>query len=97
MLNWKQYLSKDHETISGILLQNLWFNNHIIIDTSIANFTKFPHKKINFVDQLVNEFYQFKKYQTLKDEYYLNTDMYFQWAQLIHVIPRYGKTKLNKT
>ena len=97
MLNWKHYLSKDHETISGILLQNLWFNNHIIIDNSIVKFTKFSPKKINFIGQLVNEFCQFKKWQTLKDEYHLNKDIYFQWAQQIHSIPRYGKTKLNKT
>ena len=96
MLNWKQYLSKDHETISGILLQNLWFNNYIILDNSVVKFTRFSHKEINFVDQLVNEFCQFKKWQTLKDEYHLNNDMYFQWAQLIHAIPRYGKIKLNK-
>ena len=48
------------------------------------------------MDQLVNEFCQFKKWQTLKDEYHLNNDMYFQWAQIIHAIPRYGKTKLSK-
>ena len=61
LLNWKQYLSTDPETISGILSQNLWFNKHIIIDNSFVNFTKFSQKNINFLDQLVSESCQFKK------------------------------------
>ena len=44
LLNWKQYLSTDPETISGILSQNLWFNKHIITDNPIVNFTKFSQK-----------------------------------------------------
>ena len=46
LLNWKQYLSTDPETISGILSQNLWFNKHIIISNYIVNFTKFSQKNI---------------------------------------------------
>ena len=97
LLNWKQYLSTDPETISGILSQNLWFNKHRIIDNTIVNFTKFSHKNINFVDQLLNESCQFKKWQTLKDEYHLdNNMMYFQWAQLIHAMPQMWKNKIKQ-
>ena len=97
MLNWKQYLSTDPETISGILSQNLWFNKHRIIDNTIVNFTKFSHENINFVDQLLNESCQFKKWQTLKDEYHLdNNMMYFQWAQLIHAMPQMWKNKIKQ-
>ena len=92
--NWKQYLSTDPETISGILSQNLWFNKDIIIDNSIV--TKFSQKNISFVDQLVNESCQVKKWRTLKDEYHLGNDMYFQWAQLIHAISHIWNDKLNK-
>ena len=88
LLNSSQYLSTDPENISGILSQNLWFNKHIIIDNSTVNFTKFSQKNINFVDQLVKESCQFKKWQTLEDEYNLDNDMYFQWSQLIHAIPQ---------
>ena len=84
MLNWEQYLSTDPETISGILSQNPWFNKHIITDNSTV-------KHINFIDQLVNESCQFKKWKTLKDEYHLDNDMYFQWAQLIQAIPQIWK------
>ena len=96
MLNCKQYLTTDPETTSDIFSQNLWFNKHIIIDKSTVNFTKFLQKNNNFVDQLVNKSYQFKKWETLKYEYHLDNDMYFQWAQLTTQYPRYGKTKLNK-
>ena len=44
LLNWKQYLSTDPETTSGILSQNLWFNKHIIIDNFTVNFTKNSQK-----------------------------------------------------
>ena len=60
LLNWKQYLLTDPETISGILSQNRWFNKHIVIDNSIVNFTKFSQKNINLVDQLVNGSCQLK-------------------------------------
>ena len=96
MLNWKQYLQADPETISGILSHNLWFNKDIIIHNSIANFQKFSLKNINFVDQLENESCQFKKWQTLKDEYHLDNDIYFQWVQLIHAIPQIWKNKIKQ-
>ena len=96
MLSWKQHPSTDPETISDILSQNLWFNRLIIIDKSTVNFTKFSQKNIDFVDQLVNESCQFKKWQTLKDEYHLDNGMYFQWAQLIHAIPQILKNKIKQ-
>ena len=43
-LNWKQYLSTDPETLSGILSQNSLLNKHIVIDNSIVNFTKLSQK-----------------------------------------------------
>ena len=94
MLNWKQYLSTDPETISGILSQNLRFNKVIIIDNFTVNLTKFSQKKISLVDQLVNESCQFKKWQTLKDEYHLDNDMYLKWAQLIHAITQISKNNI---
>ena len=96
LLNWKQYLSTYSETISDILSQNLWLNKNIIIDNCIVNFTKFSQKNINFVDQLVNESCQLKKWQKLKDHYHLDNDMYFQWAQLIHAIPQIRKNKIKQ-
>ena len=74
LLYWKQYLSTDPETISGIL----WFNKHIDI-ALLLTLSSFHKKNINFVEQLI-------KWQTLKDEYHLDNDMYFQWAQLLDMI-----------
>ena len=45
LLNWKQHLSTDPETISVILSQNIRFNKHIIIDNYVVYFTKFSQKK----------------------------------------------------
>ena len=81
LLNWKQYLSTDPETISGIL----WFNKHIDI-ALLLTLSSFHKKNVNFVEQLINESCQFEKWQTLKDEYHLDNDMYFQWAQLLDMI-----------
>ena len=54
------------------------------------------HGEFINLDQLVNEFCQFKKWETLKDEHHLDNDMYFQWAQLIHAIPQIRKDKLKQ-
>ena len=75
LLNWKQYLSTDPETISGILSQNLWFNKHM--DNSIANPTKFSQNYISFIEQQVKEPCQWKRRQTWKDEYQLDNDNVF--------------------
>ena len=32
----------------------------------------------------------------LKDDYHLDNDMYFQWAQLIHAIPQILKNKIKQ-
>ena len=45
LLNWKQHLSTDPETITVIISQNIRFNKHIIIDNYIVYFTKFSLKK----------------------------------------------------
>ena len=97
LLNWKQYLSTDSETISDILSQNLWLNKNLIIDNCTVNFTKFSQKNISFVDQLVNESCQLKKWQKLKDRYHLDNDMYFQWAQFIHAVPQIRKNKIKQS
>ena len=48
------------------------------------------------MDQLVNESCQFKKWQTLKDAYHLNNDVYFQRAQLMHAILQKWKNKIKQ-
>ena len=77
-------------------LKNLWFNKLIIIGNAIVNFTKLSQKKNQFLEQLVNESCQFRKWQTLKDEYHLGNDMYFHWTQWIQASPQVWK-KQNKT
>ena len=47
----------------------------------------------NFVDQLVNKSYQFKKWETLKDKYHLDNDMYFQFS---NAIPQIWKNKFKQ-
>ena len=62
----------------------------------MVNFTNFSQKIISFIDQLVNESCQFKKWQMLEGEYHLDNDMYFQWAQLLHAIPQIWKNKIKQ-
>ena len=81
--NSKKYFSTNPQTPSCILSQYLWFNKFIIADNSYVNFTNFSNKNINFVSDLVNENYNFKICETLKNEYHLDNKWYFQWMQLI--------------
>ena len=47
------------------------------------------------MSDLVNENYNFKSWETLKNEYHLDNKSYFQWIQLIHAIPLIRKRKIN--
>ena len=53
----------------------------------IFNFTKVS---------LGNESSRCKKWQTLKDGHHFDNDMHFQWAQLIHAIPKTWKNKVKQ-
>ena len=96
LLNWKQYLLTDPETISGILSENQWLSKHMgKYNSHILN--KISQKNINFVNQLLIKSCQFKKWQTLKDKYHLENDNIFNRFSYYMEYPRLGKTKLNKT
>ena len=44
----------------------------------MSNFKTFQQKSINFVSDLVNENYNFKSWETLKNDYHLDNKLYFQ-------------------
>ena len=93
--NWKRYFSTNQETPSRILSQYLWFNKFIMVDNSYVDFTDFSNKNVNFVKDLVNENCNFKSWETLKSEYFLDNKLYFQWMQLIRTIPLIWKQNIN--
>ena len=98
--NWKKYFSTNPETPPCILSQYLWFDKFINVDNSYVNFTNFLNENIKFVSDLVNENCNFKSWETLKDEYHVDSKLYFQWLyfqwmQFIHAIPLIWKQKIN--
>ena len=58
-----------------------------MVGNCYVKFNNFLTKTINFVSDLVNENYNFKSWETLKNQYDLDKKIYFQWMQLIHTIP----------
>ena len=90
-------MSTNPETLSYsiILSQYVWFDKFIIVDNSYVNLANFLTKNINFVSDLVNQNYNFKSWETLKNEYHLDNKLYFQWMQLINAIPPIWKQKIN--
>ena len=44
----------------------------------MSNLKTFQQKSINFVSDLVNENYNFKSWETLKNDYHLDNKLYFQ-------------------
>ena len=80
---------------SNLLFNIITSNKFIIVDDSYVNFTKFLTKNINFVSDLVNENCNFKSWKNLKNEYHSDNKLYFQWMQLIQVIPLIWKQKIN--
>ena len=47
------------------------------------------------MSDLVNEYYNFRSWETLKNKYYLDSKLYFQWMRLIHAIPLIWRQKVN--
>ena len=44
----------------------------------MSSLKTFQQKSINFVSDLVNENYNFKSWETLKNDYHLDNKLYFQ-------------------
>ena len=74
---------------SCILNQVLWFNKFIQINRKPVFYKKLSLNNINFVMQLVDRNRVFKNWDTLKREYDLQNNLYFQIdaMQLISAIP----------
>ena len=47
-ISWSQYLSTSPETLSLVLSQFLWYNNHIKIEDVVIHIEKFSKKNVNF-------------------------------------------------
>ena len=86
-LNWKKFFHVNPCVPSCILNQVLWFNKFIQINRKPVFYKKFSSNNINFLMQLVDRNGVFKNWNTLKHEYDLQNNLYFQWMQLISAIP----------
>ena len=91
-LNWKNFFYVNPCVPSCILNQVLWFNKFIQINRKPVFYKKFSLNNINFLMQLVDRNGSFKNWNTVKHEYDLQNNLYFQWMPY-HLI---GKISLNK-
>ena len=86
-LNWKNFFYVNPCVPSCILNQVLWFNKFIQINRKPVFYKKFSLNNINFLMQLVDRNGSFKNWHTVKHEYDLQNNLYFQWMQLVNAIP----------
>ena len=86
-LNWKKFFYVNPCVPSCILNQVLWFNKVIQINRKPVFYKKFSLNNINFLMQLVDNYGSFKNWHTVKHEYDLQNNLYFQWMQLVNAIP----------
>ena len=63
----------------------MYFNKYIKIEGTALHFPKFLNKDINFISQLF-ESSRIIWWVDLRDRYKLINDMFFQWAQLKHIL-----------
>ena len=86
-LDWKKIFFVNPCVPSCIQNLVLWFNKFIQINRKPAFYKKFSLNNINFLMQLVDRNGFFKNWHTVKHEYDLQNNLYFQWMQLINAIP----------
>ena len=86
-LKWKIFFYVNPCVPSCILNQVLWFNKVIQINRKAVFYKKFSLNNINFLMQLVDKNGSFKNWHTVKHEYDLQNNLYFQWMQLVNAIP----------
>ena len=65
----------------------LWFNKFIQINRKPVFYKKFSSNNIDFLMQLADRNGVSKNWNTLKNEYDLQNNLYLQWMQLISAIP----------
>ena len=85
-LNRKIFVYVNPCVLSCILNQVLRFNKFIQINRKPDFYKKFYFNNINFLVQLVDRNSVFKDWNTLRHEYNLQNNLYFQWMQLISAI-----------
>ena len=95
-LNWKKIFHVNPCVPSCILNQVLRFNKFIQINQKPVFYKKFSFNNINFLMQLVDRNGAFKDWNTLKHEYDLQNNLYFQWMQFIGAIPSTWKNIIKK-
>ena len=76
VISWSQYLSISPETLSLVLSQFLWYNNHIKIEDVAIHIEKFSNKNVNFLLQLF-ENDRTISWANLKGRYELKNDILF--------------------
>ena len=76
---------------SCILSQYLWYNRSIQVDNASVYFLKPSKKTINYVSQLFCDNGSIKQWNEFKREHNLHESFYFQWLQLIDLIPQRWK------
>ena len=86
-LNWKKFFYVNPCVPSCILNQVLWLNKVIQINRKPVFYKKFSLNNVNFLMQLVDKNGSCKNWYTVKHEYDLQNNLYFQWMQLVNAIP----------
>ena len=97
LMNWKKYFIASPITPSGVLIQCIWYNSYIKIDSKAVYLKSFSTKNINFVTQLFNTDGSVKNWNILKTEYALQNEDQFCRLQLINAIPEMWKKCIKQT
>ena len=66
------------------------------INNDVVSFEKFSEKEINFLIQLFDENGVIKKWCLRKGEFNLESNMHFQYMQLVHAIPNNWKSNIQQ-
>ena len=76
---------------STVACQFIWYNKYIQIDNKSIYLHNFSNRNLNFVGQLFDTDGKLKPWESVKQQFFLKSNMQFQYRQIIHALPQHWK------
>ena len=90
-IRWGKHLASPATLRSTVACQFIWYNKHIQIDNKSIYLYNFSNRNLNFVGQLFGTDSTLKPWESVKQQFFLKSNMQFQYWQIIHALPQHWK------
>ena len=90
-IRWCKHLASPATLPSTVACQFIWYNKHTQIDNKSIYLHNFSNRNLNFVGQLFDTDGKLKPWESVKQQFFLKSNMQFQYRQIIHALPQHWK------